>query len=66
MSTTESGHQHHHHHHHHKKDGASIFKARSLAAIERRKLIAKWLYRLLVAIAIILVIVIFVLMLLGD
>ncbi len=31
----------HHHHHHHKKDGASLFKQKSLAAIERRKLIEK-------------------------
>ena len=34
-------HQHKHHSHHHKKDGASIFKQKSLAAIERRKLIEK-------------------------
>ena len=34
-------HQHKHHSHHHKKDGASIFKQKSLAAIERRKHIEK-------------------------
>lgn len=39
MSTEEQ--HHHHHHHHHKKDGATIFKQKSLAAIERRKLIEK-------------------------
>ena len=39
MSNEEQ--QHHHHHHHHKKDGASRFKQKSLAAIERRKLIEK-------------------------
>ncbi len=31
----------HHHHHHHKKDGSSRFKQKSLAAIQRRKLIEK-------------------------
>lgn len=31
----------HHHHHHHKKDGSSLFKQKSLAAIQRRKLIEK-------------------------
>ena len=34
---------HHHHHHHHKKDGASLFKQRSLQAIETRKKIEKCL-----------------------
>ncbi len=34
-------HHHHHTHHHHKKDGASIFKQKSLQAIERRKLFEK-------------------------
>ena len=33
----------HHHHHHHKRDGASLFKERSLRAIQRRKLIEKLL-----------------------
>jgi hypothetical protein len=31
----------HHHHHHHKKDGATLFKQKSLAAIQQRKLIEK-------------------------
>ena len=30
-----------HHHHHHKKDGASLFKQRSLASIQRKKVIEK-------------------------
>lgn len=55
--TTEQGigqlHEHHHHHHHHKMDGASKFKRKSLLAIERKKFIAKWLKRTVVALAII-------------
>ena len=42
----------HHHHHHHKKDGASLFKQRSLKAIETRKKIEKFLKIALVALAI--------------
>ena len=45
-------HEHHHHHHHHKMDGASKFKRKSLMAIERRKKIAKWTFRIMLAIAI--------------
>lgn len=45
-------HEHHHHHHHHKMDGASQFKRRSLMAIQRRKMIAKWSYRILTVIAV--------------
>lgn len=45
-------HEHHHHHHHHKMDGASKFKRRSLLAIQRRKMIEKWSYRVLTVIAI--------------
>ena len=63
MSTTTSAHHHHHHHH---QDGASRFKAKSLASIQRRKLIAKWLYRALVVIAIALALTTVVLVLLGD
>ena len=44
---------HHHHHHHHKKDGASLFKQRSLQAIETRKKVEKFLKIGLVALAII-------------
>ena len=43
---------HHHHHHHHKKDGASLFKERSLANIRRKKLIEKVLKIALIIIAI--------------
>jgi multisubunit Na+/H+ antiporter MnhC subunit len=45
--------QTHHHHHKHSKDGASLFKQKSLAAIKRRKLIEKCLYRALVFTAIV-------------
>jgi type IV secretory pathway component VirB8 len=45
--------EHHHHHHHHKMDGASKFKRKSLLAIERRKKIIKWLFRILCGIAVI-------------
>ena len=41
-----------HHHHHHKKDGSSLFKQKSLAAIQRRKLLEKLLRISLVALAI--------------
>lgn len=44
--------EHHHHHHHHKKDGASLFKQRSLRAIETRKKVEKALKVTLVIIAI--------------
>ena len=53
MSTEE---QHHHHHHHHKKDGATRFKQKSLAAIERRKLIEKVLKIAVVVLAILMAI----------
>lgn len=33
--------EHHHTHHHHKEDGASRFKHKSLAAIRKRKQMAK-------------------------
>ncbi|MBQ8096779.1 MAG: hypothetical protein IJ243_06810 [Prevotella sp.] len=48
----------HHHHHHHHMDGASKFKRKSLMALERRKKVAKWLWRILVALAIIMGIVV--------
>jgi len=46
----------HHHHHHHKKDGATLFKQKSLAAIERRKLVEKILKMTLVAVAVLMAI----------
>lgn len=42
-----------HHHHHHKKDGASSFKQRSLATIERKRIIERVLKIALVIIALI-------------
>ncbi len=45
--------EHHHHHHHHKKDGASLFKQRSLQAIETRKRVEKVLKVFLVVLAIV-------------
>ena len=44
--------QHHHHTHNQHMDSASRFKYESLRAIKRRKLLAKWGFRALVAIAI--------------
>ena len=40
------------HHHHHKKDGSSLFKQKSLAAIQRRMVIEKYLKIALIIIAI--------------
>lgn len=54
-----------HHHHHHKPDDASVFKQKSLSAIQRRKLIEKVLkiatviIAILMAIAVILVYTVF-------
>ncbi len=45
-----------HTHHHHKKDGATLFKQKSLAAIERRKLVEKILKMTLVAVAVLMAI----------
>ena len=41
-------------------DGASKFKRKSLLALERRKKISKWLWRILVVIAIIMAIIVVV------
>jgi len=51
--------EHIHHHHHHKKDGSSLFKQKSLAAIQRRKLLEKLLRISLVALAILMAILVF-------
>ena len=48
-----------HHHHHHKKDGSSLFKQKSLAAIQRRKFLEKLLRISLVALAILMAILVF-------
>ena len=47
---------HHHHHHHHRKDSATIFKEKSLRAIELRRLFEKWLKVIVIALAIVMVI----------
>ena len=47
---------HHHHYHHHKKDGASLFKQKSLTGIQRRKLIEKVLKIAMIILAIIMAI----------
>jgi len=46
----------HHHHHHHKKDGSSLFKQKSLAAIQRRKVLEKIIKISLVVLAILMAI----------
>ena len=47
--------QEHHHHHRHHKDSASIFKEKSLRAIELRRLFEKYLKIVVVIVAIIMV-----------
>ena len=41
-----------HHHHHHHIDKSSRWKRRSLLNIERRKKAKKWLFRILIDVAI--------------
>jgi|GEM_PF-4633590 hypothetical protein len=50
--------EHHHTHHHHKEDGASRFKHKSLAAIRKRKQMAKILKMALLVIAVLMGIVV--------
>lgn len=50
----------HHHHHHHRIDAATMFKQKQLQAIKRRKIIKKWAFRALVAVAIIMAIAVIV------
>jgi hypothetical protein len=47
--------QEHHHHHRHHKDSASIFKEKSLRAIEFRRLFEKYLKIAVVILAIVMV-----------
>lgn len=47
--------EHHHPHHHHRKDSASIFKEKSLRAIELRRLFEKYLKIVVVILAIVMV-----------
>ncbi len=49
--------QQHHHHHHHKIDGATRFKRKNLLALERRKKIEKWLFRIACIIAVVMAII---------
>lgn len=63
MSDNQS--HHHHHHHHHKKDGATLFKQKSLAAIQRRKLIEKTLKIGMVIVAILMAVAVVVAYLFG-
>lgn len=46
------------HHHHHKKDSATIFKERSLRAIELRRLFEKWLKIIVMLLALVMVILV--------
>ena len=43
----------HHHHQHRKKDGASLFKEKSLRRIKMRKSIEKWTKKGLIVLAVI-------------
>ena len=45
--------QHHHHHHRHKKDGATLFKERTLNSIVFRKRLEKVLKIVLIVLAVI-------------
>ena len=45
----------HHHHHHHHRDGASLFRDRSLKAIEIRRKLEKWGKRFLLLVAILMI-----------
>ena len=47
--------QEHHHHHRHHKDSSSIFKEKSLRAIELRRLFEKYLKIVVVILAIVMV-----------
>ena len=49
----------HHHHHHHHRDGASIFKERSLNAIVLRRKLEKWGKIVLLIVAILMIIALF-------
>ena len=49
----------HHHHQHHHRDGASIFKERSLNAIVLRRKLEKWGKIVLLIVAILMIIALF-------
>ena len=48
--------QQHHHHHHHRKDSATIFKEKSLRAIELRHFFEKWLKIAVIVLAAVMVV----------
>jgi len=48
------------HHHHHRIDSATMFKRKQLAAIKRRKVITKWLFRALCLVAVLMAIAVIV------
>ena len=50
--------EHHRHHHHHKEDSATRFKRESLLAIQRRKKLQKWSFRILCGLAVIMAILV--------
>ena len=47
-----------HHHHHHRKDSATLFKERSLRAIEFRKRFEKYLKLFVVLLAIVMIVLV--------
>lgn len=55
--------EHKHHHHHHRNriiDDATLFKLKSLASLENKKKIEKWLFRALCILAVIMFIAVLV------
>ena len=56
----ENSHHHHHHHRHQQIDEATLFKIKSLASIQNRKKFAKWFFRALCVIAVIMFIAVLV------
>ena len=48
----------HHHHHRRHEDDASRFKRNSLKSLKRRKLIKKWLFRILCVLAVIMAVLV--------
>ena len=55
-----SEHTHHHHHSHYSHDDAFIESRRALSSIERRKIIGKWLFRILCVVAVLMAIAVVV------
>lgn len=61
--TDKHGHSHHHHKH---EDGSTIFKRKSLNAIERRKKISKVLFICMTVVAITMLIAVIYLYISGE